>query len=49
MRNLGPGAYTAVVHANNNMTGVALIEVYDLNQTVSAKLANISTAPSSAR
>jgi hypothetical protein len=41
--NLGAGAYTAVVRGNNNTTGVALIEVYDLNQAVAAKLANIST------
>jgi hypothetical protein len=40
---LDPGAYTAVVRGNNNTTGVALIEVYDLSQAVSAKLANIST------
>ena len=40
---LNPGAYTAVVRGNNNTTGVALIEVYDLSQAVPAKLANIST------
>ena len=41
--NLSPGAYTAVVRGNNNTTGVALIEVYDVSQAVPAKLANIST------
>ena len=41
--NLSPGAYTAVVRGNNNTTGVALIEVYDLGQAVASKLANIST------
>jgi hypothetical protein len=41
--NLDSGAYTAVVRGNNGTTGVALIEVYDLNQAVPAKLANIST------
>jgi len=41
--NLSPGAYTAVVRGNNNTTGVALIEVYDLGQAVPSKLANIST------
>jgi YVTN family beta-propeller protein len=41
--NLDPGAYTAVVRGNNNSAGVALIEVFDLNQTVPSKLANIST------
>ena len=40
---LNPGAYTAVVRGKNNSSGVALVEVYDLNQTVLAKLANIST------
>jgi Tol biopolymer transport system component len=41
--NLAPGAYTAVVRGNNSTTGVALIEVYDLNQAAPARLANIST------
>jgi len=41
--NLDPGAYTAVVRGNNNSAGVALIEVFDLNQAVPSKLANIST------
>jgi hypothetical protein len=40
---LNPGAYTAVVRGKNNTSGVALVEVYDLSQAVSAKLANIST------
>jgi serine protease AprX len=40
---LNPGAYTAIVRGNNNTTGVALVEVYDLSQDVAAKLANIST------
>ena len=29
--NLQPGNYTAIVHGINNTTGVALVEVYDLN------------------
>jgi hypothetical protein len=41
--NLNPGPYTAIVRGNNDSGGVASIEVYDLNQTVPAKLANIST------
>ena len=41
--NLAPGAYTAIVRGNNNTSGVALVEVYDLNQTAASKLANIST------
>jgi hypothetical protein len=40
---LVPGAYTAVVRDKNNSSGVGLVEVYDLDQTVDSKLANIST------
>jgi hypothetical protein len=40
---LAPGAYTAIVAGNGNTSGVALVEVYDLNQGVESKLANIST------
>lgn len=40
---LGPGAYTAILRGNNSGTGVGLVEVYDLDQTVPSKLANIST------
>jgi hypothetical protein len=40
---LNPGAYTAVVRGNGDTSGVALVEVYDLSQGASAKLANIST------
>jgi glucose/arabinose dehydrogenase len=40
---LNPGAYTAIVRGKNNLTGVGLIEVYDLSQAVLAKLGNIST------
>ena len=40
---LVPGAYTAVVKGKNSTSGVALIEVYDLNQDAPARLANLST------
>jgi len=40
---LQPGAYTAIVSGVRSSTGVALIEVYDLDRTVDSKLANIST------
>ncbi len=40
---LVPGAYTAIVTGNGNTSSVALIEVYDLNQAVDSKLANLST------
>jgi len=35
--------YTAVVRGANNTTGVALVEVYDLDPNADSKLANIST------
>jgi hypothetical protein len=40
---LDPEAYTAVVTGRNSTSGVALVEVYDLNQSVDSKLANMST------
>jgi uncharacterized delta-60 repeat protein len=40
---LAPGAYTAIVRGNGNTSGVALVEVYDLNRTADSKLANTST------
>jgi photosystem II stability/assembly factor-like uncharacterized protein len=40
---LVPGAYTALVRGNGNTAGVALVEVYDLDQATLSKLANIST------
>ncbi len=40
---LTPGAYTAIVRGKNNTSGVALVEVYDLDHTAASKLANIST------
>lgn len=40
---LDPGAYTAIVRGNGGTSGVALIEIYDLNQGVTSKLANLST------
>ncbi len=40
---LSPGAYTAVLFGKNNGTGVGVVEVYDLDQSVDSKLGNIST------
>ena len=40
---LAPGAYTAIVRGNGSTSGVALVEVYDLNQEANSKLANLST------
>jgi hypothetical protein len=41
--NLQPGNYTAIVRGVGNTTGVALVEVYDLNSAASSSLGNIST------
>ena len=41
--NLAPGNYTGIVSGKNNTTGVALVEVYDLDPAAASKLANIST------
>lgn len=43
VRSLNPGAYTAVLGGKGGTTGVALVEIYDLDLTVDSKLANIST------
>jgi hypothetical protein len=40
---LPTGSYTAIVRGVNNMTGVALVEVYDLSPGISSILGNIST------
>jgi uncharacterized delta-60 repeat protein len=40
---LAPGAYTGIIKGQNNTSGVALIEVYDLNPSALSKLGNIST------
>jgi hypothetical protein len=40
---LTPGNYTAVVRGDQNMTGIGVVEVFDLDQTVDSLLANISS------
>lgn len=40
---VNPGNYTAVLAGKGGTTGVALLEIYDLELTVDSKLANIST------
>lgn len=40
---INPGAYTVVVRGNNDATGIGLFEVYDLDDSVDSKLANVST------
>lgn len=37
------GGYTAIIRGTNQGTGVALLEIYDLDQSTDSKLANIST------
>jgi hypothetical protein len=38
-----PGQYTAILRGKNNGVGVALVEVYDLDQLATSQLANLST------
>ena len=40
---LPPGSYTVIVRGRNQGTGVALLEIYDLDRSIASKLANIST------
>jgi hypothetical protein len=43
LRNVAPGAYTAVVHGIGDTEGTGLFEVYDLGPKQPSQLANIST------
>ena len=40
---LPPGSYTAVVSGSQNGTGIALVEIYDVQPSATGKLGNIST------
>ena len=40
---LQPGNYTAVLSGKNNTTGVGLVEVYDIEKSVSSALTNVSS------
>jgi N-acetylneuraminic acid mutarotase len=40
---LEPGNYTGIVRGKNNITGVALVEVYDLSPGTASVLGNVST------
>jgi len=40
---LQPGSYTAIVRGVGDITGVALVELYDISGVTDSKLANIST------
>lgn len=43
LRTLAPGLYTGVLTGKDNSTGIALVEVYDLDAKVDSVLANISS------
>src|SRR3954468_11033820 len=43
LMDLAPGSYTAVLSGANQTTGLAVVEIYDLDSAADSKLANIST------
>jgi hypothetical protein len=43
VRTVSPGAYTAILGGKGGTTGVAIVEVYDLDPAADSQLANIST------
>lgn len=43
IRTLAPGAYTAIVSGKDNTTGIALVEIYDLEQAADSQMANLSS------
>ena len=43
LRTLSPGVYTGVLTGKDNTTGIALVEVYDLDSNMDSLLANISS------
>ena len=43
VQTLDPGSYTVILRGMGMTTGIGLVEIYDLDQIVSSKLANIST------
>jgi hypothetical protein len=43
VRTLDPGAYTVILRGNNNTTGTAVVEAYDLDPASASELANISS------
>jgi hypothetical protein len=43
VRTLTPGAYTAIVRGKNDITGVALVEAYQLGGTATTRAAKIDT------
>jgi hypothetical protein len=43
VQTLAPGSYTVIVGGQNNSTGIAVVEAYDIAQSATSTLANIST------
>lgn len=43
VRTVAPGNYTAILHGQNNGTGIGLVEVYDLAQSADSYPGNVST------
>ena len=43
VRDLTPGAYTAIVRGKSEATGIGLVEAYDLSRGTDARLGNIAT------
>jgi spore coat protein A, manganese oxidase len=43
VQTLAPGSYTVIVGGQNNSTGIAVVEAYDVAQSANSTLANIST------
>ncbi|HEV2840506.1 MAG TPA: hypothetical protein VGW39_04195 [Chthoniobacterales bacterium] len=43
VQTLAPGSYTVILGGMSMTTGVGLVEIYDLDQEVNSKLANLST------
>jgi spore coat protein A, manganese oxidase len=43
VQTLSPGSYTVIVGGQNNSTGIAVVEAYDIGQSANSTLANIST------
>jgi hypothetical protein len=40
---LSPGSYTAIVRGNGDSTGLAMVEVYDIDKASASRLTNLST------
>jgi len=43
VRTLAPGTYTVILRGNNNTTGTAVVEAFDLDAAAASELANISS------